>query len=413
MLLPRRSARGGSFFLSLFFCCCRPGCAFSLVTLEELPYALDLLTFVGGGRLVGLEDWRRAEKQTEAADKQEPTSSPVSTSSKERRFVFPLGGLPPLHFFVEAVERHLKQDSEVGTLTRSAEAAQKLYLKTRPSASKDGCARAKRFVEENGGAAALAASAFSEEELMAAVWTRENAAAGKKGDLEEMPQNHRELLERLRTEGGGARPSVELIQTLRQFRPKIGAQGSVLAAGVVKAIEERRQRAAAVGETLHRQSESHLRGATATEERASGEEAASSDDDAEQVEPVASQEKPRSETGVLRSLLADGSGGAPGAGRGRSVKTSKRRLLKAAKELGIVGASKGAAAAAERVLSAAELSAASVLTQKNKPDVFLDVSAEAKAAGQHVVLQMQRHSLNFVGDEEEALKRKRTEERRK
>ncbi|KAL8431941.1 hypothetical protein Efla_002778 [Eimeria flavescens] len=409
-----RTARAGS-----------EGCAISLVTAADLPYALDLMTFVGG-RIAPLTEWQRMQSATAAAAAaagQAPEEggcvggSSVSASVLPKaagralaplasQGLFPLGAPPPLDFFTESVERYCLTDSEVQTLQRSAAAAEKLYLKTRPSASRQACERARALLEECGGQQMLAATSFSEAALLPLLRQPQE----EQQLTEAAQQQLQQLLAGSQKEGA----SIELLQTLRRFRPRVGMQGSVLTAAVVQGIEEKKRDAALLSVAVRRHAAAHLQAADVAVEGQSGSENGEGEGDAEgeeeehEQEATAGSSSSRQQQPAVQqessSLLSD----LHAASSPSRHRVSKRRLLKVARELGLPASSPAAAAAA-----AAAAAGSSAGKHKTDSSFFVDVTAEAKAAGQHVMLQLQQQSMGLVADEEDDLRRSKTQEKRK
>eukprot|EP00913_Durusdinium_trenchii_P016458 g15472.t1 len=123
-------------------------------------------------------------------------------------------------------------DEAEGTMLRSLfksmQASYNLYNKTRPSASKSSVARAKKLMEECGGAAQLQSMlhpAFSSEESTKQHGHQPGSAITSSSDM-------------------------SYIRTLRGFRPKIEKLGNVLSVGAMRTMEQAKLDAAAVAATV-------------------------------------------------------------------------------------------------------------------------------------------------------------------
>lgn len=178
----------------------RSGLCISLVTLEDLPYTVELSTFLG-------------LKLKVADDK-------PGDAEEEGKGKAVVGSVPPLDLEVEGLEALLLDEGTLlKSLYKSMMASYNLYYKTRPSASKSSVARAKQMVEEVGGPAQLQGiihPAFREEEG-----------------------------ERL-LPGSVARSEKSFIQELRTFRPRAEKVGNVISTGALKTMEQAKLDASAV-----------------------------------------------------------------------------------------------------------------------------------------------------------------------
>lgn len=183
----------------------RSGLAASLVTLDDLPYTVELMTFLG----------HKLQLPGSSEDRQTPV----------------IGALPPLDHEMEALSGMITDEAE-GTMLRSLfksmQASYNLYNKTRPSASKSSVARAKKLMEECGGAAQLQSMlhpAFSSEESTKQHGHQPGSAITSSSDM-------------------------SYIRTLRGFRPKIEKLGNVLSVGAMRTMEQAKLDAAAVAATV-------------------------------------------------------------------------------------------------------------------------------------------------------------------
>ncbi|PHJ25617.1 dead deah box helicase domain-containing [Cystoisospora suis] len=160
----------------------RPGVGISLVTIEDLPYAIELMSFLGG-HLSPLSSSSSAVSKPEhphsssssvsssssSISSLHPLSPPTSTpnvnsgeeehppsSSSVKRDVYFLGGPPEsIDYFVEFCENLVQHDEETATSGRSASAATKMYYKMRQSASRKSVERAKELLKDYGGISRL------------------------------------------------------------------------------------------------------------------------------------------------------------------------------------------------------------------------------------------------------------------
>lgn len=115
----------------------RKGCAFSLLTREELAYLIDLNLFLGRP----LQCIPRDAGPEEAREMQENcVKEKISCYG-----AFPQSLVDVMHGKVESA---VEGDAELTSLTKTIGNAFKLYLKTRPPASKESCKRAKHMKDE-------------------------------------------------------------------------------------------------------------------------------------------------------------------------------------------------------------------------------------------------------------------------
>lgn len=115
----------------------RKGCAYSLLTREELAYLVDLNLFLGRP----LHSIPKGMGPVEAKEMQENfVKDQISCYGS-----FPQSLIDVLHSRVDVA---IQEDADLSSLTRTITNAFKLYLKTRPPASKESCKRAKQMKEE-------------------------------------------------------------------------------------------------------------------------------------------------------------------------------------------------------------------------------------------------------------------------
>lgn len=183
----------------------RSGLAISLVTLDDLPYTVELMLFLG--RKLAVADGGSSEEVAKAAGGSMPL----------------LGALPSLDQDVEVLSALLQDHgSELSAFQKSMIASYKLYNKTRPSASKQSVARAKQLLQDCGGPAQLQRlihPAFRETEFHAPTFKAEVASAKDETDL---------------------------LRSLRGFRPKAAKIGNVLSTQAMRTMEAAKLDAGAV-----------------------------------------------------------------------------------------------------------------------------------------------------------------------
>jgi ATP-dependent RNA helicase DDX54/DBP10 len=175
----------------------RSGLAISMLTLEDLPYTVELMLFLG-------------IKLTVATGR--PALAPFKPGDCPV-----IGAIPSVQLEVETLLRLLPTTKhEVGagsqlvSLFKSMNASYHLYNRTRPGASKSSLARAKELLEECGGAARL-------QGLMHPEWCD---ADGQNTDL---------AVEK-------AVKEQELIKELRGFRPRVEKKGNVISTASMKTM---------------------------------------------------------------------------------------------------------------------------------------------------------------------------------
>uniref|UniRef100_A0A7S1RHE8 RNA helicase n=1 Tax=Alexandrium catenella TaxID=2925 RepID=A0A7S1RHE8_ALECA len=187
----------------------RSGICASLVTLDDLPYATELMLFLG--HKIALPDG----------------SSSTSGTSEDGKRVPVIGAVPGLEHEMEKIEAVLKEEGTVlHGLHKSMMASYNIYNKTRPTASKQSAARAKQMLEDCGGAGRLQSlchPAFRD----VADETQGHAASGV-----------------VVSKAGAA-----LIQELRGFRPRVEKVGNVISTGSMRTMEQAKLDASAVAAT--------------------------------------------------------------------------------------------------------------------------------------------------------------------
>jgi len=110
----------------------RSGLAISLVAMDDLPYTVELMLFLG--------------RKLAVADGSVPADGKTPL----------LGSLPPLEHEIEQLTMLMEDEgSELQAFHKSMVASYGLYNKTRPAASKQSVSRAKQLLEDCGGPARL------------------------------------------------------------------------------------------------------------------------------------------------------------------------------------------------------------------------------------------------------------------
>lgn len=175
----------------------RSGLAVSLVTLEDLPYTVELMLFLG--------------RKLRIADGEANTNALASSSTEPI-----LGALPGLESDVEALTALLHDEgSEIQGLYKSMNASYGLYNKTRPSASKQSVARARTLLDECGGPAQL-------QQLIHPAFVQAVQGSSVKDN---------------RKVAASAKETSNLIQVLRSFRPKAEKVGNVISTNAMRTME--------------------------------------------------------------------------------------------------------------------------------------------------------------------------------
>eukprot|EP00746_Dinoflagellata_sp_MGD_P167272 gnl/MRDRNA2_/MRDRNA2_97765_c0_seq1.p1 gnl/MRDRNA2_/MRDRNA2_97765_c0~~gnl/MRDRNA2_/MRDRNA2_97765_c0_seq1.p1 ORF type:complete len:897 (-),score=223.15 gnl/MRDRNA2_/MRDRNA2_97765_c0_seq1:46-2568(-) len=113
----------------------RSGTAVSLVSLDDLPYCVELMLFLGR-KLV-------TPNMVEDMSTHQEATTPI------------LGALPALDHEVESLNKILQADAAIHSLHKSMGASYGVYNKMRPSASKSSVKRSKEILEACGGPARL------------------------------------------------------------------------------------------------------------------------------------------------------------------------------------------------------------------------------------------------------------------
>eukprot|EP00927_Polykrikos_kofoidii_P073015 TRINITY_DN6908_c0_g1_i1.p1 TRINITY_DN6908_c0_g1~~TRINITY_DN6908_c0_g1_i1.p1 ORF type:complete len:950 (-),score=222.35 TRINITY_DN6908_c0_g1_i1:471-3320(-) len=184
----------------------RSGLSVSLVTMEDLPYTVELMLFLG-------------QKLSVVGSTQDE-----SDDAKKRPL---LGAVPSLEYEVEVLEKLLTDEgSHLMSLHKSMKASYGVYNKTRPSASKQSVLRSRELLDECGGAARLQALIHpSFREPGAAPQGRGIGAAGCDDN------------------------SLAFIQELRSFRPKPEKVGTVISNTAARVMEQAKADASFVAAT--------------------------------------------------------------------------------------------------------------------------------------------------------------------
>ena len=186
----------------------RSGLAASLVTLDDLPYTVELMTFLG-------HKLRLPAESAEGTEDAEGQAAPV------------LGAMPSVDHEVEALGALLEEGSLLQSLQRSMQASYKLYYKTRPSASRSSVARAKRLLSDCGGPAHL-------QSLIHPAFAAGLGSQSKAQPEKSMP----------------ATPAVSsdlaYLRNLRGYRPKAEKLGNVLSFSAMRTMEQEKLDAAAI-----------------------------------------------------------------------------------------------------------------------------------------------------------------------
>lgn len=228
----------------------RSGLAASLVTLDDLPYTVELMTFLGHKLQLPGQD-------------SEDRKTPV------------LGALPPLDHEMENLGAVIMDEgSMLMSLHKSMQASYNLYNKTRPSASKSSVARAKKLLEECGGAAQLQGMlhpSFSVETAKEHGY-QPGSAITSSGDM-------------------------SYIQTLRGFRPKIEKLGNVISVNAMRTMEQAKLDAAAVAASVSEETNQILapkvENPTENDEDAEGEDEDEIEKNEKKNQVNSKREKPR------------------------------------------------------------------------------------------------------------------------
>ncbi|EEQ98817.1 DEAD box ATP-dependent RNA helicase, putative [Perkinsus marinus ATCC 50983] len=124
------------------------GLCASLVTHDDMPYAVELMLFLGMpsqflGRKLGL--------QPLGSDHPFPAEGEVGGDGVDEKRLCVIGGIPSVQEEVETVRRLVSGDAELASLQRSMMSAYHLYYKTRPAASNQSVRRAKLILRAEAG----------------------------------------------------------------------------------------------------------------------------------------------------------------------------------------------------------------------------------------------------------------------
>ena len=193
----------------------RSGLAASLVTLDDLPYTVELMTFLG-------HKLRLPGEGMESTEDAEGQSAPV------------LGAMPALDHEVEAVGALLEEGSLLRSLQKSMQASYKLYYKTRPSASRSSVARAKRLLTDCGGPAHL-------QGLVHPAFAAGLAAPTKQIKGSQSEQENQKV-----KDAPAISSDLAYLRTLRGYRPKAEKLGNVLSFSAMRTMEQEKLDAAAI-----------------------------------------------------------------------------------------------------------------------------------------------------------------------
>jgi len=170
----------------------KSGLAISLMTLDDMPYCLDLMLFLGRKLLMPAEE--------------ETLRPGMDPKIADLEYV-PFGGLPSIQEETEFVSQQMAENSELRRYFRSMDAAYGLYYKTRQAASKSSSRRSKTLMEEAGGAAAV----------------RAHIHAGFRSPDDQNEQERQDFLAHMRS-----------------FRPDSAKKGAALSSSTFSAMEKTR-----------------------------------------------------------------------------------------------------------------------------------------------------------------------------
>ncbi|PFH31804.1 DEAD/DEAH box helicase domain-containing protein [Besnoitia besnoiti] len=493
----------------------RSGTAVSLVTAEDLPYAVELMSFLGG-RLVppcATAEAKSSDSDADASDERaslkreecastgsSPSSlspgtasssaaaspsgsasaaaSPSAAASAGGAYV--LAGPPALvDPFVEFCENLLHSDEDVALAGKTAASANVMYYKTRPSASRQSVERAKHLLAQCGGAMLL--SSFAHPAYASPFGTAAEAAGGGERALPQDAGAAAALASATKLQG-------EVLLSLQRYRPKVGERGSVLSANVMKGMhnkktemlryrsllselrrsageeaeeapesdsdlpedetgedeEEGGSSAAASGYEADESDRGGEEGRRGRRVRVRGRDAGAAGSDQEDFdenemdarggktvpkkggggELSASAASPlrrkpaASSSTAIDSLLEARSAGIP---RMSKARVSKRRLRRAAKEMGV-----SCASAEAKALSLAQLHARETADGgadgddeeaekiKKKGGFYLDLKkGECKEKIQETMLKLDEAAMDLVADENDDMKRQRSTEKQR
>lgn len=193
----------------------RSGLAVSLVTMDDLPYTVELMLFLG--------------------QKLSIVGGAPSEDAQDAKKTAMLGAVPALEHEVEQLENILTEDdTAIKSLYKSMMSSYHLYNKTRPSASKSSVLRAKELLEACGGVAQLQGlvhPAFKDSE---------NGGRGVGAACSDVT-------------------GLAYIQELRGYRPKAEKVGSVISFDAARTMELAKGDIAAIGEATAKREERECR----------------------------------------------------------------------------------------------------------------------------------------------------------
>ncbi|KAF4672355.1 ATP-dependent RNA helicase dbp10 [Perkinsus chesapeaki] len=118
------------------------GLCASLVTHDDMPYAVELMLFLG--RKLGLQPLDKDHAVPAEGDAE-------GGEDVDDKKLCVIGGIPSVQEEVETVRRLVSSDAELASLQRSMMSAYHLYYKTRPAASKQSVRRAKWILRAEAG----------------------------------------------------------------------------------------------------------------------------------------------------------------------------------------------------------------------------------------------------------------------
>lgn len=181
----------------------RSGLAVSLVTLDDLPYTVELALFLG-------------HKLSVADDSVEDSRNLI-------------GAMPPLDHEVENLNGLLAEEgTAIRSLHKSMMASYHLYHKTRPAASKQSVTRAKQMLEDCGGPTRL-------QGLLHPAFRDDLSKVGGEAAVAAAKVVGKEGQERIMPGTSGA--DLAFIQELRGFRPKVSKLGNVISTESTRRME--------------------------------------------------------------------------------------------------------------------------------------------------------------------------------
>lgn len=205
----------------------KAGLAVSLVTIDDLPYTVELMLFLGQKLQAAL-----------------PGSGPAAPGRPL------IGAVPTLEHEVESINGIInEEDTTINSLHKSMMHSYRLYNKTRPSASKQSVQRAKALLDECGGPAQL-------QLLIHPAFRGDETALQRNADNEAPPVAAARESNDMST--------AHLIKELRNFRPKAEKVGNVLSDNSMRVMEQAKLDATAASKAQeHLESGMGLEGASA------------------------------------------------------------------------------------------------------------------------------------------------------